>query len=92
MIWVYLAHHIVFGAAAGFVLERLLRPATQKNFGLFAWSLTLAILAYGYWFFDYIGGHVRNQTPEANANGIAIPVLFVAFALVFFLARRRSRR
>lgn len=89
--WIYLAHHALFGAVTRFAFQRLIHANRVGRFPLSFWAWLVLSFAYSYWFVGYVGFHVRTKSAETAYDGLAVPLLCALLVAGFFIAHRRSR-
>lgn len=91
-LWIYLLHHAIFGLFAGAALEHLARAARANERRLGFWIWLSLLLAYGTWFFDYVGWHVRNKSSETAWDGPATLALISMIGAGYLIGRARNLR
>jgi hypothetical protein len=77
--WLYLFVHALGGALAGMGLQYLIAAGRTGKFSFINWVALLGLYSLIYWFSDYVGGQVRNQTFEQDIEGLSVVLMVISF-------------
>jgi len=93
--WAYLLVHLVCGAVVGGAAQYLIAAGRTGVFSPANWIVLCCFFAAVYWFSDYVGAHVRNQTFGSDVQGLSVLFMTVAFLLGYIarahlVAKRRQ--